>query len=96
MQDNPKKDQNSSVSVICILGACYLIYTAVQMFSLLGSGQADSPVLCAVGGGFLGLCGCALMVFQWRAYRKDKQRIKDEIRRDELEAAQEEESEDKE
>lgn len=72
MQDNSPKNKNSSVSVICILGACYLIYTAIQMFHLLGSGQADSPMLCVVGGGFLGLCGFLLLGFQWRAYRRDK------------------------
>ena len=78
MEENPKKPQKSSTSVICILGACYLIYTATQMFHLLGTGKADSPALCIFGGGGLGLCGVAILIWQWRLYRKDKKKEKEQ------------------
>ena len=75
MSEQPKKPR--AVSAICIMGGAYLLYTAFQMFRLLGAGEADSPLLCAVGGAVLGVSGAALLLIQWRTYRRMKKDSKE-------------------
>ena len=69
MKQTSGKKRRGSVNYIWVLGACYLLYVAVQLGRSLFSGTAENPAL-NIGGLVVFAGSAAFMLWrEWRAYR---------------------------
>ena len=69
MKQTSGKKRRGSVNYIWVLGACYLLYVAVQLGRRLFSGETDNPALNAGGLVVFTAAGVFMLWREWRAYR---------------------------